>query len=1167
MKLSTENLLKYWRASLSDSSRLSTPKKTIDVSLELDQHTIKLGIIPAEVTARLYRGAEKSTSHGDGTPQQGIPVIILPHLYSIKTSHGTAANRSDSIRIAPLLIQASLERDGRLSVADAKPPVFARDLLEPTSQPISFGTIKRADEFYSSHKLELPTWESTIKYAEDCFRFISGASSKDFELPNWTKEEMGRIVEVPDAVEAAHILKLYNWLLNQPEPKILKTIRERVEVLPLLSPYDEWKSGTLHVAHPTNQFALESSQRRTLMHLLKFKDENTVTVVNGPPGTGKTTLIQSIVANLWVDAALQEKKCPLIVATSTSNQAVTNVIHAFDSLQNNHDGSPLKRRWLPKLQSYGMYLASDTARTRLEKSGRIVQTYRQLPTRNTPAEHFASHYETLEGYEEATEFFLQHANQANLEGGPFKEVSQVRHALLSEMRKIHAALQKEVAHIGELLPSQDESPSLTLFDREAHRRTHAVHDAAKLLDNAKARGALLLTLESAWNKHRHSESWVTRLTQFLPISRAKRNERDTNFFAVQDSIHLSPGSSPRSRRKEFCNILRSELAQAAQQSEKSSSLLDDRIQSAKAYSQQLDVFSKWCKAHEIDGDEGGINQILDIRVRNRLFYLASHYWEAEYLQEVDALLCQTDGYRDGQSPEKLERHYRRLAKLAPCFISTLHMLPKWCRTYHKEEGYLVDAIDLLIVDEAAQVSPEIGVASLALARNVCVVGDANQIEPVQLIPETLDIKNADAILGATTGNDIDMLKELGILVSSGSLLTLAQNASRHSTHPQIARGFFLTEHRRCQPKIISYCNELIYQNLLAAKRKEEHFRHNLPQFGWLHCDSASTKRIGSHENRDEAAMIASWVQHNQAKITAAYNLTLKESLAIITPFTAQAAAIQRALSKAGLGSEKIPVGTLHTMQGAERPIVIFSPTYGTNHTGSVFFATGPRLLNVAVSRAKDSFIVIGSMELFRKEHGPCGLLGKHLFSHTSHELSPIPGSTHKFIKVASSENLIHTLREHRAALKQCFFEARKELLIVSPFVTMQALNDDGIPQLIQSSCLRGVKVRIIVDFGLNRNKPELDSCIRLLRKSGATVFVTRAKGIHCKVVCQDSNLFIAGSFNWLSAVRRESAFQRYEVSYIQTGEAAASAIYELKKQLREILALDAASNSSKVANG
>ena len=54
-----------------------------------------------------------------------------------------------------------------------------------------------------------------------------------------------------------------------------------------------------------------------------------------------------------------------------------------------------------------------------------------------------------------------------------------------------------------------------------------------------------------------------------------------------------------------------------------------------------------------------------------------------------------------------------------------------------------------------------------------------------------------------------------------------------------------------------------------------------------------------------------------------------------------------------------------------------SPVYG--HLGNTFFDAGPNMMNVAVSRARDSFIVIGNPDLFSEGSGkPSGILARHL---------------------------------------------------------------------------------------------------------------------------------------------------------------------------------------------
>ncbi len=82
-------------------------------------------------------------------------------------------------------------------------------------------------------------------------------------------------------------------------------------------------------------------------------------------------------------------------------------------------------------------------------------------------------------------------------------------------------------------------------------------------------------------------------------------------------------------------------------------------------------------------------------------------------------------------------------------------------------------------------------------------------------------------------------------------------------------------------------------------------------------------------------------------------------IGVITPFKSQSILINKILKKEIPEFAKyIDVGTVHTFQGAERKIIIFSSVYG-NEDGCYFINRAPNLMNVAVSRAKDSFLVFG----------------------------------------------------------------------------------------------------------------------------------------------------------------------------------------------------------------
>ena len=84
-------------------------------------------------------------------------------------------------------------------------------------------------------------------------------------------------------------------------------------------------------------------------------------------------------------------------------------------------------------------------------------------------------------------------------------------------------------------------------------------------------------------------------------------------------------------------------------------------------------------------------------------------------------------------------------------------------------------------------------------------------------------------------------------------------------------------------------------------------------------------------------------------------------LGIITPFKSQSTLIKRLINKEVPNyADDISVGTVHTFQGAERNIIIFSSVYG-NQEGCSFINRNTNLMNVAVSRAKDAFVVFGDI--------------------------------------------------------------------------------------------------------------------------------------------------------------------------------------------------------------
>ena len=151
--------------------------------------------------------------------------------------------------------------------------------------------------------------------------------------------------------------------------------------------------------------------------------------------------------------------------------------------------------------------------------------------------------------------------------------------------------------------------------------------------------------------------------------------------------------------------------------------------------------------------------------------------------------------------------------------------------------------------------------------------------------------------------------------------------------------------------------------------------------GYLHIDGICQSNNGkSRRNELEAETIAAWLMENKGKLEDKYGKTLDKIVGVVTPFAGQKNTIIKACNAIGIPaggkSGEMTVGTVHALQGAERDVVIFSPTY-SKHADGQFIDRNQSMLNVAVSRAKDNFLVFGDMDIFElsPRSTPRGLLG------------------------------------------------------------------------------------------------------------------------------------------------------------------------------------------------
>lgn len=252
-------------------------------------------------------------------------------------------------------------------------------------------------------------------------------------------------------------------------------------------------------------------------------------------------------------------------------------------------------------------------------------------------------------------------------------------------------------------------------------------------------------------------------------------------------------------------------------------------------------------------------------------------------------------------------------------------------------------IGWLLVDEAGQATPQAAVGALWRARRAVLVGDPLQLPPI--------ISVSDATLE-------HMRKRFGVsthwLPNRQSAQTLADQATPWGDliGPQNSKswvGLPLVVHRRCDRPMFDLANRIAYDGAMVygtkAPSPEKETKAKLLT-GWIHAAGMST---GNWVEAEGVALQQLLDRLNTDGVP-------DSDISVITPFQD----VRRRLKT--MLPEKMTRGTIHTMQGKEAPVVIMVLGGNSSSPGARnWVVSTPNLLNVAATRAKRRFYVIGDI--------------------------------------------------------------------------------------------------------------------------------------------------------------------------------------------------------------
>ena len=267
--------------------------------------------------------------------------------------------------------------------------------------------------------------------------------------------------------------------------------------------------------------------------------------------------------------------------------------------------------------------------------------------------------------------------------------------------------------------------------------------------------------------------------------------------------------------------------------------------------------------------------------------------------------------------------------------------------------------DILVIDEASQISPEEALGAIGRARQVVIVGDHKQLPPTNFF------KTVSAGSDDTEGADEEDVDLANALRPSDyeSILTLARSRG-------MSERLLAWHYRSKHPSLIALSNSECYANRLLLPPspflKTGDFGLSLVTTPRGHYDRGGTSR-----DLIQAQKIAEAVEKHMREFR-------HKSLGIACLSAQQRDAVDDMIDKAGIRSnveafcpkgERLFVKNLEAIQGDERDVIYISVGYGvaTNQSkpflnfGPVSREGGERRLNVLASRARERCLVFSSI--------------------------------------------------------------------------------------------------------------------------------------------------------------------------------------------------------------
>lgn len=319
-------------------------------------------------------------------------------------------------------------------------------------------------------------------------------------------------------------------------------------------------------------------------------------------------------------------------------------------------------------------------------------------------------------------------------------------------------------------------------------------------------------------------------------------------------------------------------------------------------------------------------------------------------------------------PLKTRAEIRHLLETTSVFVGTIASFQG------KSELFQFVDFDVLIMDEASQVLEPSMVGLLSRFKKTILIGDHMQLPAISVqTPKT-----------GLVSQDQAWPKKIGL---TDMRMSYFERMFRLYQANGWEQGLgILHEQGRMHASIQQFANTYVYHGILKTVHHEDQMAplsrfvgesgRGLFSSHLIYIATGSSwKETYSRTNLEEAHVVLRVLKLWQERIRQ-YHLTW--SIGIITPFRAQIAAIQHEAHLQGVDIAEITVDTVERFQGGARDVMIMSCSVNTSsmlaRITSVNSEGVDRKLNVAVTRARRQFVLIGDENILRTEPAYAGLI-------------------------------------------------------------------------------------------------------------------------------------------------------------------------------------------------